>query len=58
MSYGHWVQAIEGSIGELKGVEKVFVALEYAKVTVQFDADAAYLEKIKETIDDQGYNVE
>ncbi|WP_121613563.1 copper chaperone CopZ [Mesobacillus foraminis] len=58
MSCGHCVKAIEGSVGELKGVEKVSVDLENAKVAIQFDADAVSLEKIKETIDDQGYDVE
>ncbi|WP_121614287.1 copper chaperone CopZ [Mesobacillus foraminis] len=58
MSCGHCVKAIEGSVGELKGVEKVFVDLENAKVTVQFDAEGVSLEKIKETIDDQGYDIE
>ncbi|MBT2758808.1 copper chaperone CopZ [Mesobacillus foraminis] len=57
MSCGHCVKAIEGSVGELKGVEKVSVDLENAKVSVQFDADAVSLNKIKETIDDQGYDV-
>lgn len=57
MSCGHCVKSIEGSVGELKGVEKVSVDLENGKVTVEFDSDAVTLDKIKETIDDQGYDV-
>jgi copper chaperone len=57
MSCGHCVKAIEGSVGELKGVENVSVDLENAKVTFQFDSDAVSLDTIKETIDDQGYDV-
>ncbi|KAB7666934.1 MULTISPECIES: copper chaperone CopZ [Bacillus] len=58
MSCGHCVKAIEGSVGEIKGVDKVAVDLENGKVNVQFDSASVSLEKIKETIDDQGYDVE
>lgn len=57
MSCGHCVKAIEGSVGELTGVEKVTVDLKNAKVEVQFDSNTVSLDKIKETIDDQGYDV-
>ncbi|MEK4028448.1 copper chaperone CopZ [Pseudobacillus sp. FSL P4-0506] len=58
MSCGHCVKAIEGSVGELPGVESVKVALESGKVEVQYDLNKVDLDKIKETIDDQGYDVE
>jgi copper chaperone len=57
MSCGHCVKAIEGSVGELKGVSTVKVDLESGKVDVEFQADKVTLEAIKETIDDQGYDV-
>jgi copper chaperone len=57
MSCNHCVKAIEGSVGELNGVEKVDVNLNEKSVTVEFDEDKATLNEIKETIDDQGYDV-
>ncbi|MGX1373308.1 copper chaperone [Priestia megaterium] len=57
MSCGHCVKAVEGSVGELNGVQHVEVNLNEAKVTVEFDQNKVSLESIKETIDDQGYEV-
>ncbi|WP_170007464.1 copper chaperone CopZ [Bacillus fonticola] len=57
MSCGHCVKSIEGSVGELTGVQNVAVDLENGKVSVQFDSASVSLNKIKETIDDQGYDV-
>jgi copper chaperone len=57
MSCGHCVKAIEGSVGELNGVQKVTVHLAEGKVDVEFDASKVSLKQIKETIDDQGYDV-
>lgn len=57
MSCGHCVKAVEGSVGELQGVNKVAVDLEKGLVAVEFDGNLVSLEKIKETIDDQGYDV-
>ena len=58
MSCGHCVNAVEGNVGKLVGVESVKVHLETGKVDVAFDKEKVSLEKIKETIDDQGYDVE
>ncbi|KAF0815539.1 MULTISPECIES: copper chaperone CopZ [unclassified Cytobacillus] len=58
MSCGHCVKAVEGSVGKLTGVDKVAVDLENGKVQVQFDSSSVSIEQIKETIDDQGYDVE
>ncbi|KMY55074.1 copper resistance protein CopZ [Bacillus sp. FJAT-27231] len=58
MSCGHCIKAVEGSVGELPGVDSVKVALENGEVQVQYDAGKVSLDKIKETIDDQGYDVE
>ncbi|MBD8027130.1 copper chaperone CopZ [Ureibacillus sp. Re31] len=58
MSCGHCVKAIEGSVGELEGVSEVSVKLEEALVDVAFNESQVSLDKIKETIVDQGYDVE
>lgn len=58
MSCGHCVKSVEGSVGELEGVDQVKVNLEDGQVTVSFDNEIVTLEKIKETIDEQGYEVE
>ncbi|KON88531.1 copper resistance protein CopZ [Sporosarcina globispora] len=57
MSCGHCVKAIEGSVGELPGVSNVKVHLEIGKVDVEYNSPDVSLDKIKETIDDQGYDV-
>ncbi|MEK4012735.1 MULTISPECIES: copper chaperone CopZ [Peribacillus] len=57
MSCGHCVNAVEGNVGKLTGVESVKVHLEAGTVDVSFDNEKVSLEKIKETIDDQGYEV-
>lgn len=57
MSCGHCVNAVESNVGQLDGVEQVKVHLDSGKVDVSFDGDKVTLAKIKETIDDQGYDV-
>ena len=57
MSCGHCVKAIEGSVGNLKGVSKVKVHLENSTVDVEYNTEEVKLDAIKETIDDQGYDV-
>ena len=57
MSCGHCVKAIEGSVGKLEGVSSVQVNLQENKVDVEYDITQVSIEKIKETIDDQGYDV-
>ena len=57
MSCGHCVKAVEGSVGGLNGVSSVKVDLENKKVDVEFDQSVVTLDSIKETIDDQGYDV-
>ncbi|MFI8574339.1 copper chaperone CopZ [Rossellomorea aquimaris] len=57
MSCGHCVKAIEGSVGKLNGVKSVHVSLEDKKVEVEYDDSQVKLDDIKETIDDQGYDV-
>ncbi|KKK37253.1 copper resistance protein CopZ [Mesobacillus campisalis] len=58
MSCGHCVKAVEGSVGELEGVNQVSVKLDEALVEVSFDESKVSLDKIKDTIEDQGYDVE
>ena len=58
MSCGHCVKAVEGSVGKLEGVDQVKVQLEAGQVTVSYDKEKVTLDTIKETIDDQGYEVE
>lgn len=58
MSCNHCVKAVEGSVGSLDGVQEVKVNLEAGEVKVTFDQSKVNLEQIKETIDDQGYDVE
>ncbi|MFS0784383.1 copper chaperone CopZ [Bacillus sp. 1P06AnD] len=57
MSCGHCVKAVEGSVGEMNGVKDVTVHLKEEKVDVEFDPAVVSLGDIKETIDDQGYDV-
>ncbi|MEH7334329.1 copper chaperone CopZ [Neobacillus drentensis] len=57
MSCGHCVKAVEGSVGALQGVKKVAVKLDKGQVDVEFDANVVSVNTIKETIDDQGYDV-
>ncbi|WP_456273414.1 copper chaperone CopZ [Bacillus sp. AK031] len=58
MSCGHCVKAVEGSVGELQGVKSVKVHLDSGKVDVAYNSDEVSVETIKETIDDQGYDVQ
>ncbi|PTM59252.1 copper chaperone CopZ [Desmospora activa] len=57
MSCAHCVQAVEGSLGKLDGVQQVEVHLGAGKVEVQFDAERVSLQQLAETIEDQGYDV-
>ena len=57
MSCGHCVSSVENSVGKLDGVNEVKVHLESGKVDVSFEEDKVSLDEIKETIDDQGYDV-
>jgi copper chaperone len=58
MSCGHCINSIEGSVGELSGVTTVKVNLDSGTVSVEFNPNEVTLDKIKETIDDQGYDVQ
>lgn len=58
MSCGHCVKAVEGRVGQLEGVNQVNVKLDEALVEVAFNETKVSLDKIKETIEDEGYDVE
>lgn len=58
MSCGHCINSIEGSVGALSGVSTVKVNLDLGTVSVEFNPNEVTIEKIKETIDDQGYDVQ
>lgn len=58
MSCGHCVNAVESSVGKLNGIELVKVNLNEAEVAVTFNDAQVSLQQIKETIEEQGYDVE
>lgn len=57
MSCSHCENAVKKSVGALNGVDSVTVDLKGKKVTVEYDSEKVTLETIKETIEDQGYDV-
>ncbi|UFJ40860.1 copper chaperone CopZ [Brevibacillus humidisoli] len=57
MSCNHCVNAIEGSVGKLAGVSSATVDLAAGEVTVSYDEAQIGIEKVKETIEEQGYDV-
>jgi copper chaperone len=58
MSCQHCVNGIQKAVGELKGISKVEVDLPGKKVTVELDPQMITLDTVKETIADQGYDVQ
>ncbi|MGM0877230.1 MAG: copper chaperone CopZ [Bacillota bacterium] len=57
MSCNHCVNAIEGSVGKLRGVSNVKVSLDEGKVEVSYDDSKVTIEEMKDVIEDQGYDV-
>lgn len=57
MSCNHCVNSIEGAVGKISGVESVKVDLGSNQVTVSYDEATVSVELLKETIEDQGYDV-
>lgn len=58
MTCNHCVQAVEGALTELTGVERALVDLKANNVAVQYDESAVSVEQMTEAIEDQGYDVE
>lgn len=57
MSCMHCVGSVKKAVGTLNGVDSVDVDLENKKVRVEYDPEKVSYETIKDTIEDQGYNV-
>ncbi|ARF16817.1 copper chaperone CopZ [Sporosarcina ureae] len=57
MSCNHCVNSIEKSVGNLKGISSVNVNLNSGEVVVDFDHTLTTLDQIKETIEEQGYDI-
>jgi copper chaperone len=57
MSCGHCVSAVESALKEVPGIESVDVNLKANKVTVSYDESLAKLDKVKEAIEEAGYDV-
>ena len=57
MSCAHCVNAVESNVGELQGVSSVKVDLANGEVAVEFDNSKTSLTEIRETIEEQGYDV-
>ena len=49
--------SIEGAVGGLDGVSNASVSVEDKTVTVAFDEDTVGLDAIKETIEEQGFDI-
>lgn len=57
MSCSHCENSVKKSVGALNGVSSVTVDLKAKKVTIEFDPERVSIETIKDTIEDQGYDV-
>ena len=57
MSCNHCVNSVESSVGKLEGVANVIVNLEQGMVEINFDSSKVSKDKIKDVIEDQGYDV-
>lgn len=57
MSCSHCENTVKKSVGELNGVSLVTVDLKGGKVIVEYDPERVSIDTIKDTIEDQGYDV-
>ncbi|MED1421349.1 MULTISPECIES: copper chaperone CopZ [Bacillus] len=57
MTCGHCKMAVTNALKELEGVKNVDVHLKEGTVDVVFDETKVSVEKMKEAIEDQGYDV-
>lgn len=53
----HCKTSIEGAVSQLPGIETVDVAISDASVSVEYDEDTIDLDRIRSTIEEQGYAV-
>lgn len=58
MTCNHCKMAVTNALQELEGVNRVEVHLEKGTVDVDFDETKVSLDKLKEAIEEQGYDVE
>lgn len=58
MSCGHCVSSVKGALEKLDGITTVEVSLDDGKVDVSYDDSKVTVEAMKNTIEDQGYDVE
>ena len=57
MSCSHCENSIKKAVGSLNGVGNVIVDLRSKKVTIEFDPEKVNVDIIKDTIEDQGYDI-
>jgi copper chaperone len=57
MSCNHCVNSIKQAVGDLDGVTSVAVDLQAGQVTVGYTAGLVAIQTIRETIEDQGFQV-
>ncbi|MDC2866871.1 copper chaperone CopZ [Bacillus sp. BP-3] len=57
MTCNHCKMAVTNALTELEGVQNVEVQLQEGTVNVEYDEAKVDVEKIKEAIEDQGYDV-
>ena len=57
MSCEHCVKSIKKAVGDLAGVNSVEVDLKAKTVTIDYDAQSVNIQSIKDSIEDQGYEV-
>ena len=50
-------RSIEGALGGLEGVERAEVSVDEKTVTVAYDDAAVGMDRIRETIEEQGFDV-
>lgn len=57
MTCGHCEKAVYNALSKEKGVESVDVNLETSKVSVVYNEAAVTLDRLKEAVENQGYDV-
>ncbi|MCM3737024.1 copper chaperone CopZ [Bacillus cytotoxicus] len=58
MTCNHCKMAVTNALTELEGVQNVEVQLQEGTVNVEYDEAKVDVEKMKEAIEDQGYDVQ
>jgi copper chaperone len=57
MTCGHCEKAVKNALLSVEGVSEVNVSLKDGKVDVGYESRKAPVEKLKEAVEDQGYDV-